>query len=87
MIRWVAGVLLLLLVALIFDLGLLAYAMYVLLAALAVSRFLTHTWATSLTAKRKVSVLKAKTGETVSIIMALETLQSKHQSNASCEPF
>ncbi len=43
--RWFAGAILLLLVALVLQLGLLAYAMYVLLGVMAVSRLLTRAGA------------------------------------------
>ena len=49
---WYAGAILILLFALIFKLGLLAYAMYALLGVLLVSRWLTRSWAASLSAKR-----------------------------------
>ena len=49
---WWAGVILLLAIAVVFDLGLLAYAMYVLLAVMLASRFLTRRWTESLAAKR-----------------------------------
>ena len=48
--KWFAGAILLLLVALIFDLGLLAYAMYVLLGVMVVSRLLSRAWAVSISA-------------------------------------
>ena len=47
-----------------FGLDLLAYAMYVLLAVMLVSRFLTRNWAESLAATRECNRLTAEIGET-----------------------
>ena len=52
--NWLISAILLLLLALIFDFGLLAYAMYTLLGVLLVSRFLTRRWAESLAATSAV---------------------------------
>ncbi len=68
---WLAPILLLLLLALIFHLGLLAYAMYTLLAISLVSRWLTRRWAESVDATRHVSGRTAQIGETISIVMQL----------------
>ncbi len=72
MMLYVAGALLVLLVAIVFDLGLLAYAMYALLALLALSRLLTRTWSRGLVASRKASKSKVKLGETVTMMIVLE---------------
>jgi uncharacterized protein (DUF58 family) len=69
---WWAGVILLLLVAVVFDLGLLAYAMYVLLAVMLVSRFLTRSWADSLSAKRECNKLSAEIGDNVAVVVTLQ---------------
>jgi uncharacterized protein (DUF58 family) len=60
--RWFVGVLLLLAAALVLESGLLAYAMYVLLGLLLVSRWLARVWIGSLTATRRVSLDSAKDG-------------------------
>ena len=65
--KWFIGVLLLLVVALIFDLSLLAYAMYALLAVLLVSRFLSRSWINNLQATREIDRLEANVGETVTV--------------------
>lgn len=65
--KWFIGVLLLLLVALIFDLSLLAYAMYALLGVMLVSRFLTRTWINNLSATREIDRLQANVGDTVTV--------------------
>ena len=69
---WYAGAILILLFALIFKLSLLAYAMYALLAVLLVSRWLTRSWAASLSAKRQVDKLEAEVGETISVELTIE---------------
>ena len=52
--KWFLGVLLTLLAALVLESGLLAYAMYVLLALLLVSRWLARNWIEHLSAERTV---------------------------------
>ncbi len=51
--KWYAGAILVLCVALVFQLGLLAYAMYALLAMLTISRFLARAWTENLSATRE----------------------------------
>src|SRR4051812_5992871 len=51
---WFAGAVLLLLAALFIESGLLAYAMYVLLGLLLLSRWLARSWVDNLTAERSV---------------------------------
>ena len=65
--KWFIGTLLLLLAALILESGLLAFAMYVLLALLVLSRFLAHSWIGHLTANRQCKQVTAEVGETVAI--------------------
>jgi uncharacterized repeat protein (TIGR01451 family) len=65
--KWFLGVLLLLAIALVFDLSLLAYAMYALLAVMLASRFLARTWINNLTATREVDRLEANVGDTVTV--------------------
>lgn len=69
--NWLVGAILLLLLALILDFGLLAYAMYVLLGILLVSRYLTHSWAESLSAQRECNRLTANIGETVAVVVTV----------------
>jgi uncharacterized protein (DUF58 family) len=70
--KWLAGALLLLVIAVLFGFSLLAYAMYVLLAVLLVSRFLTSTWAESLSAERECNRLTAEIGEPVAVVVSLK---------------
>jgi uncharacterized repeat protein (TIGR01451 family) len=69
---WWASAILLLLIAVIFDLGLLAYAMYVLLAVMLVSRFLTRRWTESVRASRECNRLAAEIGDTVAVVITLQ---------------
>jgi uncharacterized protein (DUF58 family) len=66
---WLAGAILLLLIALVFNLPLLAYAMYVLIAVLLVSRFLTRRWTQSLAATRECNQLSAEIGQAVTVLI------------------
>ena len=65
--KWFIGILLLLLAALILESGLLAYAMYVLLALLVVSRFLARSWIGHLTAERHCKQETAEVGESIAV--------------------
>src|SRR5262245_25207416 len=65
--KWFAGILFLLLTALLLESGLLAYSMYVLLGLLLLSRFLARSWVDQLTAKRTCDRTTAEVGDTVSI--------------------
>lgn len=60
---------LVLLVAFLFNLALLAYAMYALLAVLLVSRYLTGVWVQGLQADRECSRLTADVGDTVAVVI------------------
>ena len=70
--KWFLGATLLLTLALVFHLGLLAYAMYALLGTMLLSRFLARTWAEHLTAKRECNRLTANIGETVAVMITVE---------------
>jgi uncharacterized protein (DUF58 family) len=70
--KWLAGAILLLVFAIVFGLDLLAYAMYVLLTVMLVSRFLTRNWAESLVASRECNRLTAEIGEHVAVVVTLK---------------
>src|SRR6478736_2173907 len=70
--KWLAGAILLLVFAILFGLDLLAYAMYVLLVVMLVSRFLTRNWAESLEATRECNRLSAEIGDQVAVVIALK---------------
>ena len=65
---WLGAAIVILIVALTFQLGMLAYAMYALVGVILVSRWMTARWSDSLTATRELNRLEAKTGEVVGII-------------------
>jgi uncharacterized protein (DUF58 family) len=65
--KWFAGIVLILLLALLLEAGLLAYAMYVLLGLLVVSRFLAREWIGRLSAEREFHRLTAEIGDTVAV--------------------
>jgi uncharacterized protein (DUF58 family) len=65
--KWFLGALLLLLAALLLESSLLAYAMYVLLALLFLSRWLARSWIGSLEATRTCKQLTAEIGERVPV--------------------
>jgi uncharacterized repeat protein (TIGR01451 family) len=65
--KWFLGVLLLLFAALVLESGLLAYAMYVLLALLLVSRLLARSWIGNLTAERTCNRFTAEVGDMIAV--------------------
>src|SRR5882672_5048197 len=65
--KWFVGALLLLLVALVLDSGLLAFAMYVLLALLVATRLMARSWVENLEVKRHCDKTTAEVGDSVSI--------------------
>src|SRR5690348_3785790 len=65
--KWFIGTLLLLLAALAIESGLLAFAMYVLLALLIVSRFLARSWIENLATTRHCDRDTAEIGDTVAV--------------------
>jgi uncharacterized protein (DUF58 family) len=69
--KWFLGAALVLLVALVLETGLLAYAMYVLLGVMLLSRFLARSWVESLSAERRCDRDTAEIGDelTVSLIV------------------
>jgi uncharacterized protein (DUF58 family) len=70
--KWFLGTVLLLSVALVFHLGLLAYAMYTLLGVMLLSRFLARTWSEHLAARRECNRLSANVGESVAVVITIE---------------
>jgi uncharacterized protein (DUF58 family) len=65
--KWFLGAIILLLAALILQSGLLAYAMYVLLAVMVLSRVLARLWIGHLTASRKCHDLTAEIGDEIPV--------------------
>ena len=69
--KWFVGAILLLVVALIFDLSLLTYAMYALLGLMVVSRLLARAWSENLESQRQCDKLTANVGDTVTILIKI----------------
>lgn len=70
--RWFLGAAAILLVALVFNLGLLAYAMYALLGTMLVGRLLARQWSEGLAASRECNRLTANIGDTVAVVINVE---------------
>ena len=66
---WTVG---LLAVSLVFGLGLLTYAMYVLLAVMLISRLLARSWTENLTAERECNRTTANVGDTVAVVVTVK---------------
>ena len=69
---WFLGATLLLIMALVLNLGLMAFAMYALLIVLLLSRYLARTWSEGLTAERECNRLSAEIGETVAVVLTIQ---------------
>jgi uncharacterized protein (DUF58 family) len=70
--KWFLGVILMLLAALVLQSSLLAYAMYVMLAVMVISRFLARNWIQHLSASRECGQLTAEAGDTVAVNVAVQ---------------
>jgi uncharacterized protein (DUF58 family) len=70
--KWFFGVLLLLLAALVLESGLLAYATYILLGLLLITRVLSRTWMNGLSARRECKRLTAEVGEEVEVSLSIK---------------
>jgi uncharacterized protein (DUF58 family) len=69
--KWFLGAIVLLLAALVLQSGLLAYAMYVLLAVMVISRLLARSWLGKVTASRTCDHLTAEIGDEVDVEIAI----------------
>jgi uncharacterized protein (DUF58 family) len=70
--KWFFGALLLLLISLILQSGLLAYAMYVLLAVMVLSRVLARSWIANVSATRHCDQLTAEIGDEVQVELLIQ---------------
>lgn len=70
--KWFLGVTALLALALIFDLGLLAYAMYALLGVMLVSRLMARQWAENLAGQRECNRVAVNVGEKVAVLLSVQ---------------
>jgi uncharacterized protein (DUF58 family) len=70
--HWLIAAIIVLVAAIVLNLGLLAYAMYALVGVLIASRLLANSWSSHLTATRSLNREKAKIGDTVAVVTVLE---------------
>jgi uncharacterized protein (DUF58 family) len=70
--RWLVAAVALLVVAIVLQLGLFAYAMYVLLVLIIASRVLVNGWSGNLSATREMSRDRVKIGDSIAIVTVLE---------------
>lgn len=67
--RWLVGAILLLLFALLFNFGLLAYALYALLGLILLTRLVVRYWSAHITATRECNRLTAYIGEQIAVVV------------------
>jgi uncharacterized protein (DUF58 family) len=67
--RWFLGAIALLAIGIAFQMGLLVYAMYVLLGVMLVSRYLAREWVENVIAVRECSRLTAQIGDKVAVVV------------------
>src|SRR5262249_29921966 len=72
--KWFLGAALILLAALVLETGLLAYAMYVLLGVLLLSRVLARSWTDHLTAERRCDRDTAQVGDDLTVTLTVRNL-------------
>lgn len=73
---WLGAAIIILIIALIFQLGMLAYAMYALVGVILVSRWLTRLWSENLSAERELNRFEAETGQVVAIVARIRNAGS-----------
>jgi uncharacterized protein (DUF58 family) len=69
---WYAAAAVILLISWVFQLSLLSYAMYALLAIMGISRFLARTWTTNLHATRSCNRDEVEVGAVVAVVLTVE---------------
>src|SRR5262245_53141551 len=70
--RWFIAAVLILIAALLLDSGLLAFAMYVLLALLLLTRWLARQWMDSLSVERRCRATVAEVGDKVPVLLKVK---------------
>ncbi len=70
--KWLFPTVLILVIALVFNLGLLVYAMYALLGAMFVSRLMTRAWVEHLEGERRCNRDSCNVGESVAVIVSVK---------------
>lgn len=71
---WLGAAIVILIIALVLQLGMVAYAMYALLGVILVSRWLTNRWSSSLTAERELTRVEVDTGDAVAVHARVKNL-------------
>ena len=74
--RWLLGAMFLLVTGIVFQLGLLVYAMYALLGVILLSRWLARHWIENLDARRESNRHTVEIGDRVAVIVELESSSS-----------
>ena len=69
--RWFLAIVVILVVAVVFDLGLLACAMLALLGLMLISRFLARSWITNLDATRECNRTEAEVGQSIAFVITV----------------
>src|SRR3954465_4649103 len=69
---WYAAAALILLFSWLFQLSLLSYAMYALIAIMVISRFLARSWTNNLVARRECNREECEVGTTVAVVVTVE---------------
>ena len=72
MFKWILAALVVLLLAYVFDMGLLIYAMYAVIGIMVVSRFLSGNWVDHVVAVRKCDQLSLEEGEMLNVFIDVE---------------
>jgi uncharacterized repeat protein (TIGR01451 family) len=70
--RWFVAIVGMLVIAVIFDLGLIACAMLALLGLMLISRFLARSWINNLEAARECNRTEAEVGQTIAFVVTVE---------------
>ncbi|MDB5385181.1 MAG: conserved repeat protein [Planctomycetaceae bacterium] len=70
--RWLLGAIVLLVIGIVLQLGLLVYAMYVLLGVMLVSRFLAREWIENITVERECSRTSVQIGEKAAVVVTIQ---------------
>ena len=70
--KWIVAAVALLVVAFAFDLGMLVYAVYCLIAIFLAARYVTSRWSNHIVGSRSVSVTRAEIGDIVEVAVGIE---------------
>ena len=74
--KWIVAAIALLVLAFAFDLGLLVYAVYSLIAIFLAAKYLTSRWSSHIVGQRTISKTQAEIGDVIEIGIAIENQDS-----------